>query len=345
MPEPEPRSPASSEKVLKIRDLVLSSPVILAPMAGISDLPFRNLNRRFGCELAFTEMISARALVYRNVNTLRMLSSDPLDSPLGVQLLGNDSTVMIRALDILRSYRCDVIDVNAACPAGKVIKRGEGAALLREPRNLFRLLKAVVEKASLPVTLKIRLGWDETSVNAREVALYAQDAGIAAVFVHGRTKEQGYSGKVDYNEIRRVREALSIPVIASGDAFSAALIRKILDETGCDGVAIARGALGNPWIFRETIQYLKEGIITGQHEINEIMQTMILHLDLAIEAEGERSGTTKFRKFFAWYVRGLHDTRTVRAKAFRAETRRQMADFIFELRTSHFRNRLQGRPK
>jgi len=344
MPEPEPRSRESSGKGLKIGNLELSSPVILAPMAGISDLPFRNLNRRFGCELAFTEMISARALVYRNVNTLRMLSSAPPDSPLGVQLLGNDSTVMIRALDILRSYRCDVIDVNAACPASKVIKRGEGAALLLEPRNLFRLLKAVVEKAHLPVTLKIRLGWDETSVNAREVALYAQDAGIAAVFVHGRTKEQGYSGKVDYDEIRKVREALSIPVIASGDAFSAALIRKILYETGCDGVAIARGALGNPWIFRETIQYLKEGIITGQHEIDELMQTMILHLDLAIEAEGEWSGTTKFRKFFAWYVRGLHDTRTVRAKAFRAETRRQMADFISELRTSHFKTRLPGRP-
>jgi tRNA-dihydrouridine synthase B len=303
------------------------------------------LNRRFGCELAFTEMISARALVYRNVNTLRMLSSGPLDSPLGVQLLGNDPAVMIRALDILRTYRCDVIDVNAACPAGKVIKRGEGAALLRDPQNLFRLLKAVVEKAHLPVTLKIRAGWDETSVNAREVALYAQDAGIAAVFVHGRTKEQGYSGKVDYNEIRRVKEALSIPVVASGDAFSAALIKKIFDETGCDGVAIARGALGNPWIFRETLQYLEEGIITGQHDITELMQTMILHLDLAIEAEGERSGTTKFRKFFAWYVRGLHDTRTVRAMAFRAETRRQMADFISELKTSHFRTRRLGRPK
>ena len=344
MSEPASSSQESSGKGLKIRDLVLSSPVILAPMAGISDLPFRNLNRRFGCELAFTEMISARALVHRNVNTLRMLSSDPLDKPLGVQLLGNDPAVMIRALDILRSYRCDVLDVNAACPVSKVIKRGEGAALLRDPRNLFRLLKAVVEKAHLPVTLKIRAGWDESSVNAREVALYAQAAGVGAVFVHGRTKEQGYSGKVDYNEIRRVREALSIPVVASGDAFSAALIRKILNETGCDGVAIARGALGNPWIFRETIQYLKEGIITGQHEINELMQTMILHLDLAIEAEGERSGTTKFRKFFAWYVRGLHDTRAVRAKAFGAITRRQMADFISELGKSHFRTRLPGRP-
>ena len=263
-------------------------------MAGITDLPFRVLNRHFGCRLAFVEMISARALVYRNSNTLKMISTSEADRPLGIQLLGNDPAVMLKAMEVLQDYEFDILDINAACPVNKVTKRGEGAGLLREPSRLFEILKAVVAKSHRPVTVKIRAGWDQSSVNARDIALSAQEAGVNAVFIHGRTQEQGYSGNVDYDIIREVKEALTIPVIASGDALSPELIKKLFDETGCDCVAIARGALGNPWIFRETEQYLKDGTLPPRPDIKDIIMTMIRHLDLSIEADGDETGTTKF---------------------------------------------------
>jgi tRNA-dihydrouridine synthase B len=324
--------------MLKIGNLTLPSPVMLSPMAGVSDLPFRMMNRRFGCGLAFAEMISARALTYRNSNTLKMLSTNPADRPLGLQLLGRDPNIMIKAIDILRNYKFDILDINAACPVSKVTKRGEGSAMLREPRKLYEVLKAVVEHSHLPVTVKIRAGWDESSVNARDVALYAQDAGVSAVFIHGRTQSQGYSGQVDYDEIRKVKEALTIPVIASGDAFSAELIKDIFDVTGCDGVAVARGALGNPWIFSEVAHYLKEGIVPARPGIDELVDTMILHLDLSVEADGDETGTTKFRKLFAWYVKGLRDTRNIRTEAFLAKTRQEMVALINKLRTTGYRS-------
>jgi len=306
-------------------------------MAGISDLQFRMLNRQFGCELAFSEMISARALTYRNSNTMKMLSQHPADRPLGIQLLGSDPGVMIRALDVLRDYSFDVLDLNAACPVSKVTKRGEGAALMKEPLKILEVLKTLVENSGKPVTVKIRAGWDESSVNARDTALYAQDAGASAVFIHGRTQSQGYSGTVDYGEIRRVKEALSIPVVASGDAFSGELIKKLFDETGCDGVAIARGALGNPWIFRQAAQYLKDGTLLPRPPVDELADTMITHLNLSVEADGDETGTTKFRKLFAWYVRGLHETRSIRAEAFRATSPQEMTGLINQLRSTHYR--------
>jgi tRNA-dihydrouridine synthase B len=323
--------------ILNIGDLELSSPLILSPMAGISDLQFRMLNRQFGCELAFAEMISARALTYRNSNTMKMLLQHPADRPLGIQLLGNDPEVMIRALDILRDYNFDVLDFNAACPVSKVTTRGEGSALMKEPVKIFEILKTLVRNCEKPVTVKIRAGWDESSLNARDTALYAQDAGVRAVFIHGRTRAQGYSGTVDYGEIRKVKEALTIPVIASGDAFSGELIKKLFDETGCDGVAIARGAFGNPWIFRQAEHYLKYGTLPARPSISELVDAIITHLNLSVEADGDEMGTVKFRKFFAWYVRGLHDTRNIRNEAFRATSRQEMTAFIDQLHSKQYR--------
>jgi len=323
---------------MKIGDLEFSAPLLLAPMAGITDLPFREVNRRFGCGLAFAEMISARALTYRNNNTLKLLVSNPSDRPLGIQLLGSDPKIMIKAVGMLRDYQFDILDINAACPVNKVTKRGEGSAMMKYPRKLFEVIRAAVRCSHLPVTVKIRTGWDESSVNATDVALYAQDAGVSAVFIHGRTRAQGYSGKVDYDEIRRVKEALSIPVIASGDAFSAQLIGNIINTTGCDAVAIARGALGNPWIFRQTVKYLKYGTAPVPPGIDELVATMIMHLDLSVEADGDEPGTIKFRKLFAWYVKGLSDTRNIRNEAFRAETSQQMVEIINSLRTTSYRS-------
>ena len=307
---------------------------MLAPLAGISDLPFRMLNRSFGCGFAFAEMISARSLVYKSENTRKMLSTNAADRPLGVQLLGNDREVMRQALDILHISDFDLLNVNAACPVEKVIRKGEGAALMRDPVRLRSILKTLVNNSPLPVTLKIRSGWDEDSVNARDVALYASEAGIKALFIHGRTRSQRYSGNVDYRIIAGVKAALDIPVIASGDALSPLLIKKLFDETGCDGVTIARGALGNPWIFKETEEFLEKGTIAQRPNMRDIMDTMADHLAMCCDFQGETTGTKLFRKFYAWYTKSLYGSKPLREKAFHAITKKEMLDIIGELRLS-----------
>jgi len=305
----------------------LDSPLVLAPMAGISDLPFRLINRSFGCGFAFTEMISARSLVYSNKTTIKMLSSPPEDRPLGVQIVSADSDIIKRAVDILSPYSFDIIDFNAACPVSKVVSNGEGAGLLREPVKFQKLLKTIVEHACVPVTVKIRSGWDEASVNAADIALRAQDAGAKAIFIHGRTRAQGYSGQVDYAIIGKVKKCLTIPVIASGDALGPRLIRKMFDETGCDGVAVARGALGDPWIFREAIEYLKNGIPPFRPGVHEIAQTMKKHLALLVHFHGETTGIIRFRKFFGWYARGMA-IKHLKVMAFTACTHDEMARLL-----------------
>ncbi|MDD5512547.1 MAG: tRNA dihydrouridine synthase DusB [Candidatus Omnitrophica bacterium] len=314
--------------MLKIGSLKLKSRFILAPMAGITDLPFRMLNRKFGCELAFVEMINVRSISYKSRKTQQMLSSLKTDRPLGVQLLGKERSYILRAIDILNEYKFDLLDFNAACPARKVIRRGEGAGLLKEPQKLKKILALVVKNSRVPVTVKIRIGWDRDSVNAREVALLAEDAGVQGIFIHGRTKEQAYSGVVDYETIRQVKSALQIPVIASGDIFSVSLAKKMFDLTECDGLAIARGALGNPWIFRELEAFFGQGRTPEYPGHEEIIRVMLEHLDAYLEFYSERIGLVKFRKFFAWYTKGFRKIRPLREKSSRAKTRQEMAEII-----------------
>jgi len=318
--------------MLSIGHVKIASQLVLAPMAGITDMPFRIISRSFGCGLAFTEMISTHSLIRNNRITLRMLSTSPDERPLGVQILGCDPEIIKRALDILSGYAFDIIDLNAACPVNKVVLRGEGAGLLREPVKLKKLLKVIVEKTRVPVTVKIRSGWDETSVNAVKIALCAQDAGVQGVVIHGRTRAQGYSGKVDYSIIREVKESLEIPVIASGDALTPDLIKRLFDETGCNGVAVARGALGNPWIFQETIEYLKNGTIPCRPDVHDIVRTMKKHLALLVEFHGERTGVMLFRKLFTWYTRGL-TVKQLKVRAFLAGTSDEMLRLIGEIPT------------
>ena len=317
--------------MLTIGNIKLDSPLVLAPMAGISDLPYRILNRRAGCGFAFTEMISATALAHKSISTLKRLSTTADDRPLGVQIVGNDPELIKRALDTMSEYAFDLVDFNSACPVKKITSRGKGAGLLREPQKLQELLKMIVRSVTVPVTVKIRSGWTRESVNAVEVAQRAQDAGVKGLVIHGRTREQRYSGKVDYNIIREVKEALDIPVIASGDALTPELIVKLFNETGCDGVAIARGALGDPWIFRETTALLKTGTAAPGPGVHEIMQTMKEHLTSGIAFSGEKIGVLQFRKFFSWYTKGLA-VRELKLKAFRATTGDEMLQLIDEIK-------------
>ena len=257
-----------------------------------------------------------------------MLSSGPKDKPLGVQLLGCEEQFILKALDVLKGYKFELLDFNAACPAKKVVRRKEGAGLLKEPKKLKKLLKLVVKNSTVPVTVKIRTGWDKDCVNAKEVALYAQDAGIAGLFIHGRTKVQGYSGAVDYAAIREVKKALDIPVIASGDILSAQLAQKMLNETNCDGLVIARGSFGNPWIFKEIKEFLKTGKILPKPAKDVVIKIMLKHLASSIDFYGERNGVVLFRKFFGWYTRGFRRIRPLREKSSRAKTRSEMEEII-----------------
>jgi tRNA-dihydrouridine synthase B len=316
--------------MLKIGELSLKYPLVLAPMAGITDMPYRMVCRRLGCELAFIEMISAKGLVYGNKKTEKMISTRPEDRPLGIQLLGNEEEFVVRALDIIQKNDYEVIDFNAACPVSKVASKGEGAGMMKEPRKLGQMLKAIVGHTDTPVTVKIRAGWDEGSVNAREVALYAQDAGIKALFIHGRTRKQAYSGTVDYNVIREVKEALDIPVIGSGDVFSPLHVKKMFDETGCDGVAVARGALGNPWIFRETAGFLETGVTPPRPDIFEVADIMAEHLRAIAVYHGPVIAPVLFRKFFAWYIKGFREVKPLKERAFRAKTSEEMLELIAE---------------
>lgn len=318
--------------MLKIGALSISSRCLLSPLSGVSDLPFRIINRSFGCEFAFLEMISAKALNWKMKKLSRRFATCESDKPLGIQLLGIDLEIIQNAMDIILSkYKFDIIDFNAACPINKVARRGEGAGLLKTPKKLFEILKMMSAMSPVPVTVKIRTGWDNNSINAREIALGAQDAGVKAIFIHGRTKVQLYSGTVDYPMIKEVKKAVSIPVIASGDGLSAPLVKKMFEETGCDGVAIARGALGNPWIFKQTSALLENNTILPGPTPKEVTETMIKHLDSTIEFYGWKIGILVFRKFFHWYAREHKGIRKLRRDVCLVKTREQMIEIINQL--------------
>jgi len=318
--------------VLKIGNIEIKNRSVLAPLAGISDLPFRMINRRYGCELAFIEMISVHALNYRSKKTLKMLVTQHGDRPLGLQILGREYDSILRALESIEPLGIDILDFNSACPVKKVARRGEGAALMKEPEVLEGVLTLLVKHSLKPVTVKIRAGWDANTINAAEVARRAEGAGVAAIFIHGRTRTQGYSGTVSYDPIREAKEAVSIPVIASGDMFSAEASRKMMDETGCDGVVMARGALGNPWIFPETAEYLRTGKVPPRPSIDEITEVMHLHLKECVDFYGDYQSVKIFRKFFIWYTKGLKNVKPLRMRAVRSGMPEEMAGLIDELR-------------
>lgn len=306
-----------------------SSPVILAPMAGITSLPYRMLNRQFGCNFTFLEMINVRSLCYWTKKTRELLTSQSEDRPLGIQLLGSDSDYVLKGLEKIDMSAFDVLDFNAACPQKKVTNRGEGASLLRDPKKMCQLLGLLIKNSPLPVTLKMRLGWNN-SLSAVDIALAAQDAGVKAVFVHGRTAFQQYSGTVDYDAIRKIKKALAIKVVGSGNIFNGQLAKKMFDETGCDGITVARGALGNPWIFNEIKRTLKNEGDVIRPSLAEVSQTAKDHFTRFIEYYGEERGIRRFSKFFIWYTNGFSNVKYLRAKAQKTRTKNGMLDLIDE---------------
>ncbi len=317
--------------MLKIGHIELSVPIMLSPMAGVSDLPFRLISRSFGAPLAFTEMIDINAISQKDKRTRHMLSSSPDDRPLGVQFLGSSELQVPLAIERLEGHAVDLIDFNAACPSPKITRKGKGAALMKDPKRLAGILSALVRESRLPVAVKIRAGWDADSVNARDVALHAENSGITCLFIHGRTRSQGYSGTVDYTVIRDVKRALSIPVIASGDNLSVKNIIRMFEETGCDGVAIARGSLGNPWIFNETISYMTNGTVIPGPDVTDRIAVMKRHLEMSVAHWGEKRGVGIFHKFFIWYTRGLSGLRALRNRAFRTGTQNGLIEVFDEL--------------
>jgi len=303
--------------------MTLSTPLILAPMAGISSYPYRMINRKMGFGLTYLEMISARALSYLSRGTAERLQTGPNDRPLGIQLLAKDPYYILKGLERLKDYKFDTLDFNAACPQKKITGKGKGAGLLKEPEKLNSLLKCLIENTTKPVTLKMRLGWDSSKDTLR-IAKGAADAGVSAIYIHGRTRQQGYRDGVDYKAIAKVKKALKIPVIGSGDILSAELAKKMFEQAGVDAVTVARGALGNPWIFKEIYEFLKKGRKIPRPKISEITRMMKQHLNLTIKFFGEKTGVIRFRKFYIWYTRGFNQAKPLRRQIAQIKTKAQM---------------------
>ena len=297
---------------MKIGNLNLDNRVFLSPMAGVTDLPFRLICKEQDCGMLYTEMVNAKALCYDDQNTKKMLKIEEEEHPVAIQIFGSDPEYMGGAAKILNSYPNEILDINMGCPAPKVVKNGDGSALLKNPELAAKVLKAVVGNSEKPVTLKIRKGWDDTCINAVEIAKIAEDCGISAIAIHGRTREQYYSGKADWDIIRQVKENVSIPVIGNGDVFEVEDAINMLNQTNCDAIMIGRGAQGNPWIFKRINHYMQTGEILPEPTLEEKINTAKKHLKLAVEEHGEYVAVREMRKHIAWYLKGLRNSARVR---------------------------------
>ncbi len=297
---------------MKIGNLELKNKVFLSPMAGVTDLPFRLICKEQGCGLLYTEMINGKALCYDDENTKKMLKIEEEEHPVAVQIFGSEPEFMGRAVEIMNDYSNEILDINMGCPAPKVVKNGDGSALMKNPKLAEEVLRAVVKNSKKPVTLKIRKGWDDNSVNAVEIAKIAEDCGISALAIHGRTREQFYTGKADWDIIAEIKKNLSIPVIGNGDVFTIEDSINMLDKTGCDAIMIGRGAQGNPWIFKRINHYMNTGEILPEPTLNEKISTAIKHLKLAVEEHGEYVAVREMRKHIAWYLKGLRNSAKLR---------------------------------
>ncbi len=299
--------------MIKIGNIELRNKVIMAPMAGVTDTAYRVILKEMGAALVSTEMVSAKGIFYNNKNNKLILNTAEDEHPIAVQLFGSDPMIMTGMAERI-AEDFDIIDVNMGCPVPKIVNNGEGSALMRNPEQAFKILEMMCRVLRKPVTVKFRKGFDESHVNAVEFARMAEQAGVKAITVHGRTRTQMYAGKADWDIIRRVKEAVSIPVFGNGDIFTPEDAKRMLEETGADGVAIARGAKGNPWLIRRTVHYLETGELLPEPDIDELKAMMVRHAELMVKYKEERLAIPEMRKHLAWYTAGLKGSAKLRAE-------------------------------
>lgn len=313
---------------LRIGNVELDNPYILAPMAGVTDLPFRLLCREQGAGLLCMEMVSAKAIQYNNKNTLALLRIHPDEKPVSLQLFGSEPDVMCEAAKRIEELPFDILDINMGCPVPKIVKNGEGSALMLKPKLVEEIVTKVSKAIQKPLTVKIRKGFNDESINAVEIAKIIEAGGAAAVAVHGRTREQYYSGKADWDIIRRVKEAVSIPVIGNGDITSGESVLAMREQTGCDGVMIGRASRGNPWIFSSLLKYEETGIMPKRPQASDVRAMILRHTELQMKYKGEYCGIREMRKHVSWYTSGMKNSARLRDEINRAESYEELEKIL-----------------
>ena len=313
---------------LQIGSVTLPNNLILAPMAGVTDLPFRLLCKEQGAGLLCMEMVSAKAILYKNRNTQALLTIDPRENPVSLQLFGSDPDIIAEIAHQIEDRPFDILDLNMGCPVPKIVNNGEGSALMKNPKLAGEIIEKTVKAIKKPVTVKIRKGFDDEHVNAVEMAKIAEASGAAAVAVHGRTREQFYSGKADWDIIRQVKEAVKIPGIGNGDLLTAEDVIAMEEQTGCDGVMIGRASRGNPWIFRQVSEYLENGKIIEPPTIAEVKKMMLRHARLQLQYRGEYTGIREMRKHVAWYTAGFPHSAKLRKRVNEVESMEDLDELL-----------------
>ena len=315
---------------MKIGNVELESNILLAPMAGVTDKAFRMIVKPFGPALMYTEMVSGKGLFYKSKKTADLLTADESEKPVAVQIFGHDADIMAEIANSALEYGAAVIDINMGCPAPKIVNNGDGCALMKSPETAAKVISAVCRAVDVPVTVKFRAGWDDKSINAVEFAKVAEQSGASAVTVHGRTREQFYSGTADLDIIRAVKAAVKIPIIGNGDIIDGGSAAHMLEYTGCDGIMVGRAAEGNPWIFKEISAYLKDGTVLPPPDLDERREVALKHLGLLVEFKGEHRGVLEGRKHMAWYFKGVSGGAVLRTALNKAQKYDEMCGLINE---------------
>lgn len=315
---------------MKIGKVELESNILLAPMAGVTDKAFRMIVKPFGPALMYTEMVSGKGLFYKSKKTADLLTADESEKPVAVQIFGHDADIMAEIANSALEYGAAVIDINMGCPAPKIVNNGDGCALMKSPETAAKVISAVCRAVDVPVTVKFRAGWDDKSINAVEFAKIAEQSGASVVTVHGRTREQFYSGTADLDIIKAVKAAVKIPVIGNGDIIDGGSAAHMLEYTGCDGIMVGRAAEGNPWIFKEISAYLKDGTVLPPPDLDERREVALKHLGLLVEFKGEHRGVLEGRKHMAWYFKGVSGGAVLRTALNKAQKYDEMCGLINE---------------